>query len=250
MNFEELTRAIAETTVLAKSLSSASAGGVDTSTIAAAAADGAAAGGDEGQTGDEDDEDENKDGVENGAGAGNGDVGDGTETPLGKSFKLQLEDGTEMEAFDGTEMLKALTTEFEAEKAGRVTDNETYLKSFGATIELVTTLTQSLVDARTAADASRLDITALQASNATLVKSLNALANTGRGRASTLTVLEKPNGQPAAAEVVPDKREILAKAMTALSAKRITGTEATKVEAALNAGRPPQQEILDRIFGN
>jgi hypothetical protein len=45
------------------------------------------------------------------------------------------------------------------------------------------------------------------------------------------------------------KRKILALAMTALKAHRITGTEATKVEADLNQGAVPKQEILDRIFG-
>ncbi|MGQ7939533.1 hypothetical protein [Paraburkholderia sp. D1E] len=45
------------------------------------------------------------------------------------------------------------------------------------------------------------------------------------------------------------KKEVLAKALTALSAGRITGTEATRVEAALSMGLAPQKELLQRIFG-
>ncbi len=44
------------------------------------------------------------------------------------------------------------------------------------------------------------------------------------------------------------KKEVLAKALTALSAGRITGTEATTVEAALSMGLAPQKELLQRIF--
>jgi hypothetical protein len=43
------------------------------------------------------------------------------------------------------------------------------------------------------------------------------------------------------------KRKILAQAMAALKAKRITGVEASEVEAALNRGAMPRKDILDRI---
>jgi hypothetical protein len=46
----------------------------------------------------------------------------------------------------------------------------------------------------------------------------------------------------------PTRKEILAKALEALGAKRITGEEATQVEVALNAGVVPQKEVLERIF--
>jgi hypothetical protein len=45
------------------------------------------------------------------------------------------------------------------------------------------------------------------------------------------------------------QREVLAKATSALSAGRITGAEATKVEVALSMGVAPQKELLQRIFG-
>jgi hypothetical protein len=44
------------------------------------------------------------------------------------------------------------------------------------------------------------------------------------------------------------QREVLSKATSALSAGRITGAEATKVEVALHLGVAPQKELLQRIF--
>ena len=60
-------------------------------------------------------------------------------------------------------------------------------------------------------------------------------------RRSTLEVRYGP--------AAPTRKEILAKAMDALAAKRISGHEATKVELALNANRLPDQVLLEQIFG-
>ncbi|MGF6998262.1 hypothetical protein [Paraburkholderia sp. GAS32] len=46
------------------------------------------------------------------------------------------------------------------------------------------------------------------------------------------------------------RQAVLAKAMSALSAKRITGAEATAIEVALSRDLAPQKEILQRIFGS
>jgi len=45
------------------------------------------------------------------------------------------------------------------------------------------------------------------------------------------------------------KRRILARTKAALAERRITGTEATVIEAALNAGVVLPQEVLVRVFG-
>jgi hypothetical protein len=239
MNFEELTRAIAEASVLAKSLSSA--GATDEKKIAAAAKDGEEAGGANG-TDEEEEEEEETGGDTKGKGDDEG-------TPMGKSFRLTLEDGTEMEAFDGSQLVEALTEQVTAEKAAREEEHDMYMKSFGSTLDLVKSLTTAVAESRTGLEAAQKDIDALKEENATLQKSLKALGTQGRGRVSTVTVLDKPvNGGRAQQEQMPTRQEILAKAMSALSARRITGSEATKVEAALNAGRAPQKEILDRIF--
>lgn len=46
------------------------------------------------------------------------------------------------------------------------------------------------------------------------------------------------------------RQAVLAKAMSALSAKHITGAEATAIEVALSMDLAPQKEILQRTFGN
>jgi hypothetical protein len=237
MNFEELTRAIAEASVLAKSLSAADT--TDTKKIAAAAKDGEATGGVNGP-GDDDEDDETGGEGGKGKGGGDGDEDDLDEAQLGKSFRLTLEDGTEMEAFDGSQMVEALSAQIKATKTARAQDNEMYMKSFGSTLDLVKSLTTAVAE-------SQKDIESLKAENGTLQKSLKALGTQGRGRVSTVTVLDKPNATPRQ-ESAPTRPEILAKAMSALSARRITGEEATRVEAALNAGAVPQKEVLERIF--
>ncbi|MGF6641758.1 hypothetical protein [Paraburkholderia sp. MM6662-R1] len=246
MNFEELTRAIAEASVLAKSLSAAGEQ-KDDKKIAAAAADGESAGGADGSEDDDtgNDDDSGKGGDGDG---GDGDGDDDGEEQLGKSFRLTLEDGTEMEAFDGSQLVSQLTAQVKAEKTARVADNEMYMKSFGSTLELVKSLTTAVAESRTSLEAAQKDIESLKTTNETLQKSLKALGSQGRGRVSTVTVLDKPNANRRQQQELPTKREILAKAMSALTAKRITGTEASRVEAALNAGTVPQKELLERIF--
>lgn len=245
MNFDELTRAIADASVLAKSLSAPVSG--DDKKIAAAAADGEAAGGAKGTEDDDDDDGEGgTDGDADGESddeANENDDEEGTKArarPMVKSFKLQLEDGSEMEAFDGTEMVKALTERIDA-------DNEKFLKSFGSALELVTQLTKALTETRGDLASTREDVKSQKETIETLQKSLKTLGAQGRGRVSTVSVLEKPVGKPAE-KPAPTRQEIMSKAMSALSAKRITGSEATRLEAALNAGVSPQKDVLERIF--
>ena len=173
MNFDELTRAIADASVLAKSLSAPASG--DDKKIAAAAADGEAAGGAKGPEDDDDGDDE----------ANEGDDEEGTKArarPMVKSFKLQLEDGSEMEAFDGTEMVKALTERIDA-------DNEKFLKSFGSALELVTQLTKALTETRGDLASTKEDVKSQKETIETLQKSLKSLGAQGRGRMSTVSVL-------------------------------------------------------------
>lgn len=243
MNFDELTKAISATNVLAKALA-APVGSAD-KTIKAAAAEGAAAGGAASTTEEEEDE------TNGGGGVTNGQVGDGTPTPLAKSFKLLLEDGTEVDAEDGTALIKALSTQLTAETSARAADNDQFMKAFGSTIELVTSLTAGLTAAREETAAAKNEIATLKGSFETLQKSLSTLAGKGRGRVSTLSIIDKPNGdgtRPVNVEYTAN--EILAKATAALSANRITGTEATKVMTALNMGLMPEKEMVDRIFAN
>lgn len=234
MNFAELQKALAEQNTLAKSLSAAQVDANGNTAVANAAAAGANSGA---ETEEEDD------------GNGNGDLGDGS--PMIKSFKLVLEDGTEMEAQDATEMVKCLVGEINKVKTDAAAQSDELMKSLGSAVELIGTLTEGL-------KATREDVLALAkrgdelaATNALMAKSLGVIGNQGRGKRSVdVTLGARPdlNGNGGAAEVKHTPTEILAKAQGALTAGTITGTEATKVMTALNMGVMPEKAILDRIF--
>ncbi|MFM0728977.1 hypothetical protein PQQ52_00525 [Paraburkholderia sediminicola] len=56
--------------------------------------------------------------------------------------------------------------------------------------------------------------------------------------------VKNPEPQISAFTPTQLKREVLSKALSALSAGHITGTEATRLEAALSMGLAPQKELL------
>jgi hypothetical protein len=228
MNFAELKEAIAAQATLAKSLSAAQVDAKGNAAVTAAA----------GTTNADDEEDDD--------GTGNGDLGDGA--PLVKSFKLVLEDGTEMEAQDATEMLKCLIGEVETVKAAAGAQVEELTKALGDAMGVIGDLTEGL-------KATREDVLNLakrgddlQKSNSLLTKALCGIGNQGRGvRSVTLGARPNLNGG-GAQEAKHTPTEILAKATSALEANQITATEAVRIQSALNMGVQPEQAILDRLF--
>jgi hypothetical protein len=176
--------------------------------------------------------------------------------PLNKSFLLTMADGSEMEAFDGTEMLKSLTARLEASEGelaaeiqrGQVTEDKV-LKSLQAAVGLIAAQTETLK------------------TQETMIKSLNervgVLSGMGRGvrsvRAATElsgvqlntslnTSLNKSltGGQGDAMS----NQQILAKSLGAMKAGRITGLDATRIETSINLGIPLSAELLSAISGN
>jgi hypothetical protein len=247
MNFDELNAMLSGAETLAKSLAAPVASTVDNKTIAAAAADGAAAGGDSGTV----NSDANAESETTESGDDDGAQG-GDLTKSLRPFRLVLDDGTEMEAVDASEMLKSFRTELDAEKGGRALDSEQFMKAFGSTLGIVATLTESLQKTNEVVTAQAKEIAALKGTNETLAKSLAQFGNQGRGRRTVDVVVHgktDASAGGAGAEVPQRSRgEILAKAMSALSTKKISGIEASRIEAALNAGVAPDQSVIDRIF--
>ncbi|RKP44670.1 hypothetical protein [Pararobbsia silviterrae] len=249
MKFDELQNLIKGADDLAKSLSAAPTEPINNAAVAAAAKDGAAAGGDGNTTA----QDPN-------ASAGDtpaeGDEED-EDNPLAKSFSLTLEDGTTLEGFDGTELIKSLRAELAAESGARVADGEQFLKAFGSVISIVNTLTAEVDSTKKAnaalgkqLDAAAAEIATLKAAGEELTKSLATFGNEGRGRrAATLVVHKPPVGADAGTDPVqPSKAEILAKALSAMQSGAISGSEASRIEATLNAGQQVSKALLDRIF--
>lgn len=174
-------------------------GGKGPKKIKKAAADGAAQGGD----GDEGDGDEGGDET---------DVDDS----FGKAFEVTLADGTKQEAFDGTQMLKALHTENQTLR-GLVTTQ-------GADLTKALEFTSGLFG--------------LVKSQGEMIKALQAdvtkVGNTGTGRRGILTVLEKQNmgagagdGKPAK----PARGDVMAKALSLQKEGHIGAVDVARIEA-------------------
>lgn len=158
-----------------------------------------------------------------GAGAEGGD-GDGDET-MGKSFALKLEDGTELEAIDGTELVKSLMA--------RVESNEgTVMKALGTAVDLL-------------------------GKQGNMIKSLQdevkKLAGEGRGRKTVVSVSEKPvaGATMAKSQGAADglsANEFMAKALAAQASGRLTGLDVARAESALNKGLPVPQDVVNRVI--
>ena len=156
-------------------------------------------------------------------GEGDGD-GDDEET-MGKSFALKLEDGTELEAIDGTELVKSLMA--------RVESNEgTVMKALGTAVDLL-------------------------GKQGDMIKSLQdevkKLAGEGRGRKTVVSVSEKPvaGATMAKSQGAADglsANEFMAKALAAQASGRLTGLDVARAESALNKGLPVPQDVVNRVI--
>jgi len=150
----------------------------------------------------------------------------GDEAPMGKSFRVKLADGTEVEAQDGTELVKALQDRVEATEGSMA-------KALHAAVGLIKSQGEQLK--------------ALHAKVA-------AIGGEGRGRKSTLTVAEKPAaGEAALAKSQAGEggltgSEFLAKAHDGMNAGRITARELMDAEAHINRNLPPPEAIVRKVL--
>lgn len=151
---------------------------------------------------------------------------DENEKPMGKSFSVTLPGGEEVEALDGTLLVKALRDDLLSSQ-GEV---RTSLNQIGEVLQRTTAMLKSLAG-----------------DNAALRAEMDALASAGRGRKSALSVHEKPATTVAPTQVVPSRKEILAKAMDAMNAGRISGYEVALAEGCLNRGQALPEALAARI---
>jgi hypothetical protein len=164
------------------------------------------------------------DGDETGAVAGDGDGDEADDgKPMAKSFKVTLADGTEMEAQDGTELVKALQDRIEATEG-------TLAKALGQAVALIKSQGERL----TAMDAK-----------------LKAIGGEGKGRKAVLTVVEKPAASSTLAKSEPEgmkPEEFMAKALDAQKLGRITGLQVATAEACLNRGQQVPADIIANVL--
>lgn len=168
------------------------------------------------------------DGSGEGEGEGSGDdAGAGGEAELGKAFSMTLEDGTVIEAVDGSALVKSLLAKHEALVA-RVVDGEQDLaKALGVAV-------------------------AVMREQGALIKSLQervaVIGGEGRGRRATVTVNQPPANTPAAADGMRPA-EFLAKCESAMVAGRLSGREVAIVESRINNGVEVPAEIVSKVLG-
>lgn len=187
--------------------------GKDEEKIQAAAAEG---GSDGGVAGDGDADDK--------GGAPDGDADD---KPMAKSFMLTLEDGTQIEAQDGGEMVKSLQERIEK-------NEQSMAKALGSAVELIK-------------------------GQASLIKSLSErvtkLSGEGRGRKAVVSVVEKPAAGNGAGSNTMAKSEpagmshdqFFAKALTAQKEGRLSGVDIAIAESHLNRGEAIPAHIIQRV---
>lgn len=211
----ELNQLAADQGELAKALPADD--GKDEDKIQAAAAEGGLGGGEEGGEG--------AAAGEAGEGGADAEDGKGDGAPMAKSFQLTLEDGTVIEAQDGTEMVKALAEDLNQTKG-------TMAKALGEAVTLIkgqNDMIKSLTDR------------------------VAKLSGEGRGRKAVLSVVEKP--APAAATMAKSQQAegvtpeiFFAKALDAQKANRISGTDIAVAESCLNRGIAIPDHIVQRVM--
>ncbi len=165
------------------------------------------------------------------------------EEGFAKSFAVTLEDGSTVEAYDGTAMFKSLAAENVALKAKMESTEGEMLKALQAATAQIAGVQASLhAQAET-----------VQAQS-TLIKSLQAdiarLGNQGAGRKASLSIHDKPATTTEMSKsegIMP--RELLMKSNIAMTAGKISGQEACRVESYINNGIAGQlpADLLARI---
>lgn len=187
--------------------------GKDEEKIQAAAGEG---GSDDGEAGDGDADDK--------GGAADGDADDNKAgKPMAKSFKLRLEDGTEVEAQDGSELVKSLQERIEQNEGVMAKAMESAIGLIKGQGELIKSLSEQV----------------------------KKLSGEGRGRKTVVSVMEKP--APVASTLAKSEptgmshEQFFAKALNAQKEGRLSGTEIAVAEACLNRGEAIPQSIVARV---
>lgn len=149
--------------------------------------------------------------------------GEGDEVPMGKSFSLKLDDGTEIEAVDGTQLVKSLMARVEASE-----------EQAAKGLEMAVSLLKQQGE---------------------MIKSLQGqvakLANEGRGRKTVVSIAEKksvaePLQKSQSDEGIP-VGEFMAKCLSLQAAGKLTGLDVARAESALNKGLPVPADIMARV---
>lgn len=213
-------------------------GAEDDAKIAAAAdtdGDGKVEGADEGgaAAGDEGGEKDKGEGED----ANNGDA-----DYFGKSFQVTLPDGTTADAYDGTAAIEALTA--------RVDKLTAQLDGVAAGDEMAKSLGADMAKALGSVTGTMKGLQEIVTKQGELIKSLSgditALRGSGTGRKAVLDVHEQRAITPTKPEGAT-QGEVMAKAMTAQEAGKITALDVARIESRFGRGEPIPADLLALI---
>lgn len=158
--------------------------------------------------------------------------GEGEDPTLGKSFGVTLADGSQVEAYDGTELVKSLLADMDVRKE----ETGALHKALEVTLGVLSGMRETV------------------ANQAVLIKSLQAdvakLGATGTGRRSVVTVLDKPTGATAAAKpagiAYPD---VMSKALALQSEGKMTGLDVSRLVSHANHGLGIPEDLARHFAG-
>lgn len=167
---------------------------------------------------------------EGGPSDGDADNEDEDEKPLKKSFTVSLPDGSEAEALDGDQLIKSFTDQV----AGLRAETNAALAQVATALGRSTKLIKSLREQNTA-----------------LAAQVTALGTSSRGRKSALTVHERPmvGDQSLAKAEGISPRDLMAKALSAQQAGRLTGSQVAEIDAYAARGLAIPESLLAKLGG-
>lgn len=155
---------------------------------------------------------------------------------MGKALQVTLADGSVVEAFDGTAMMKALATRID----GLDGASGEFAKGMALAIDVLNSLQQVVV-------AQREQI----AEQDKILKSLQAdvvrIGGSGTGRRTLVNILDKAATTVATPAQKPNREELLSKALTAQKRGDITGLDVARIELRLNSGVEIPADLLRAI---
>lgn len=146
---------------------------------------------------------------------------EGEGEPLGKSMTAVV-DGEEVEAIDATDLIKSLIGRLDSQESVMAKALQTTLSTIQSQGEMIKSM------------AARLD----------------KLASQGRGRKTVVSVAEKPNAGEQAltkSEPAPLPGEIMAKALSAQQAGKLTASEVARCELSFQSGVPYPADVLAKL---
>jgi len=158
---------------------------------------------------------------------GKGDDADADKSDLNKSLKVTLEDGTVVEAEDGTELIKALTVRLD-------TTEGTFVKALTSAVTLIKSQGELLK-----AQGQKIE---------TLTKSIETLGGQGRGRKTVVSIHDPQSGAKEAQQEGITPTEFMTKALSACRAGKITGNELSIAEGSINRGLQVSPEIVQKVL--